>query len=1088
MLTSNNNIFSTLCELQSLVKRESSQKTIITRVKHNHIQSVQHISSQILHAKLKICSIIDSINQNSSLKYILKQNADETFRLTEESLYIEPLIFYLKNHQELAYRLLTLTDSDESKRLFSSFFVNYFYTNSFSSSPIDNEFLLMLYRTLRNEIQALSTSEPLKFLKSSINYYLFKHFIHREDVTNYFTNILASVIEKIDKLDEFKELTFDPKKMAYQIQVAQNAKSNRIYFRDDKTNETITTTDTESSSHTEDSNDSNNKIKKDEFFAKYMTDLNVKEVEKSTTNVKTQNIKDYINKCLGIKTNDNQIDQKYNNSGFVDGVYSSTKPSALIEVIFHNFSIVIDLIEYIYVKLSDIDSIPMSIRYICKLIAMIVEEKFPNVHKIERNAFISQFFVNCLLIPIMNKPELCGLVKSGIILGTTKANLNLLSKILITFSAGIFFNNADNPNYTIFNRYFIEKIETPLHFFDALVDVELPEWLTTLINDHQNLNTYVYDYFKENPTEHIRDVSFCFSNDLVLKMIELFDKNKEQFTKYNGAKFEEFTGAVRYLCSHKEKITKDRDKAIKAFPNEKFVFAIQDIQYSNKLKEIMSEDWGHSLFQDNSKTTTFVNPKRSLYTILLNLQDLNENQFFKEEITCYTGFINSLRKISQLSYFSLDSAVNNDWFINSFDNFMKQLPAEYRANNYHKFFMEMKTDLENSIQTQAFEDLKYLINKRRYADNNLRHHQQTAEKLKKYGYTQIIRKFMAEKNIECSLIIDKIENKDSSITNTVLIKPKDELLNLKLKYLDEFLYDNKLDAKTEITKITDLVRQFPSFKHISSEKKLIFQHEYKVPEALNAYFDIFLYFFYKNNNESSKKQPTKNRKQSKRATLIEIIKQVIHEIKHEEQYQQIRSVIHTYLMNKLYNHLFPVESEKHDQIIHYNCQRLSWIQFSDVVTYDDITIDNLKSVAFDYIRKVDDFKCPNAKLKLLHEIKGCIIKSLSLCGKENEQQKLLWKYMVFLIVCVAPKKIYSNYQYVLLYADFEGNNVNKKEFEQEYQKVLEYLCNPNESILIHKMRREEFEQMCMDKESEVNLSKSEEGISSISNSLSKRSE
>ena len=1088
MLTSNNNIFSTLCELQSLVKRESSQKTIITHVKRNHIQSVQNISSQILLAKLNICSIIDSINQSTSLKYILKQNSDDTFRLSEESIYIEPLIFYLKNHQELVYRLLTLTDSDESKRLFSSFFVNYFYMNSFSSSPIDNEFLLMLYRTLRNEVQSMSVKEPLKFLKSSINYFLFKHFIHREDVTNYFTNILASVIEKIDKLDEFKELTFDPKKMAYQIQCAQNAKSIRVYFRDDKTNETLTTTDTESSSHTEDSNESNYKIKKDEFFAKYMTDLNVKEVEKATTNVKIQNIKDYINKYFSIKSNDTQIDQKYNNSGFIDGVYSSNKPSALIEVIFHNFSIVIDLIEYIYVKLNDIDSIPLSIRYICKLIAVIIEEKFPNVHKIERNAFISQFFVNCLLIPIMNKPELCGLVKSGIILGTTKANLNLLSKILSAFSAGMFFNKTDNPNYTIFNRYFIEKIETPLHFFDALIDIELPEWLTTLINNQQHLNTYVYDYFKENPTEHIRDVSFCFSNDLILKMIELFDKHKEQFTKYNGAQFDEFVGAVKYLCSHKEKIMKDRDKAIKAFPNEKFVFAIQDIQYSNKLKEIMSEEWGHSLFQDNTKTTTFVNPKRSLYAILLNLQDLNDNQFFKEEITSYTGFINSLRKISQLSYFSLDSAVNNDWFINSFDNFMKQLPSEYRVNNYHKFFMEMKTDLENSIQTQAFEDLKYLINKRRYADNNLRHHQQTAEKLKKYGCTQIIRKFMAEKNIECSLIIDKIENKDSSITNTVLIKPKDELLNLKMKYLDEFLYDNKLDSKTEITKITDLVRQFPSFKHISSDKKLTYQHKYKVPEALNAYFDIFLYFFYKNNNDTSKKPLTKTKKQSKRVTLIETIKQVIQEIKHEEQYQQIRSVINTYLMNKLYNHLFPIEGEKRDQVIRYNCQRLSWIQFNDVVSYEDITIDNLKSVVFDYIKKVDDSKCPNAKMKLLHEVKRSIMKSLLLCGKEDEQQKLLGTYMVFLIICVAPKKIYSNFQYVMLYADFEGNNVDKKEFEQEYQSALMYLCEPNESILLHKMKREEFEQMCMDKESEVNLSKSEEGISSISNSISKRSE
>ena len=68
----------------------------------------------------------------------------------------------------------------------------------------------MLYRTLDNEISSLQSNQPEQFLNDSINAYFFKHFIHREDVINYFTCILTPVIEKIDKQEEGKILSFDP--------------------------------------------------------------------------------------------------------------------------------------------------------------------------------------------------------------------------------------------------------------------------------------------------------------------------------------------------------------------------------------------------------------------------------------------------------------------------------------------------------------------------------------------------------------------------------------------------------------------------------------------------------------------------------------------------------------------------------------------------------------------------------------------------------------------------------------------------------------------------------------------------------------
>ena len=1088
-----NKTYLRLCEIQELVKREFSQKHIFTKVINNHSKKVDQISEQILLEKLKISSIVDGINSNANLKYSIKTSTDEYFRLLEQQLYIEPLLFYIRKHQELAYRLLILCETEESKKLFTSFFINYFYSNSFGSSSMDHEFLLMLYRTLKHEIQTMSNNKPEIFLKSSINYFFFRHFILREDVTNYFSKVLAPVIKKIDKLEESKELTFDPIKMTNQIQNAKDLKisagiyGNRIHIKDDKNNETLTTTDTESSNHSPESSDNNahnaNKIKKDEFFSNYMIDLTTKEIEKSMENIKSSQIKDYIRNYLEIKTDKQTIDNKYKNTGFIDNVYKSKKPSELIEVIFQNFSIVVGLIEQIFLGLNEADTIPPPIRYVCKIIAVLVEEKYPGIEKIQRNSYISQFFINCLIIPILNKPELCGLVKSAIMLGTTKVNLALLSKIFFKYSSGNFFNNVDNPNYTVFNRYFIETFEVPQTFYDKLLDIEFPDFINNIIAKKESLDTYIYDYFKENPKEHIRDNSYLVSNDLILSMIEIFEKHKQRFKDYNdtGDEYEAYVGGIDRLCYHKEKMIKDKEKASKAFPNEKFFYAKQQIEYSKQIEYIFEYRNGKSFIKD--KDNSIVNkPKQYFYDILLNLQLLNENPMFIKEITNFSSFLTILKTLTNLSYFSLDSSVNNEWFTNTFISVLKHLPSDYSNNDYQKFFDEMISEIKLSIENMNFEDLKYLLNKTRYAEYNLNNFHKMSDKLKKFSYTQIIRKFMNEKAIECSLIIERFDSTKSYI----YIKPKDESLNLKFKYLDDFLYDKKKDSNTEINTITELVKYFPSFKLTSPDKRLQYQYEYKVPEALNVYCNIFLYTFYISRDSGKKLLPKKDKK-SKQLGTTELIKYVTNQIQHEEQYQEIRNQIYTYIMNKLYVHLFPLEENKKDRFIYINCQRLAWIQFSDLVDYEDITIDNLKGITSDSINKLGEFKCPNAKLKLLNEVRNAIQKSILLYNTDTGLSRLKLRYLIYFIIQIAPKKLYSNYKFILLYATFKNNEM-KESFRTDFQTMLEYLCNPTENLFIKKITKEEFQKMCADAESEISLSKSVDISSSVNNSTSKRSE
>ena len=126
-------------------------------------------------------------------------------------------------------------------------------------------------------------------------------------------------------------------------------------------------------------------------------------------------------------------------------------------------------------------------------------------------------------------------------------------------------------------------------------------------------------------------------------------------------------------------------------------------------------------------------------------------------------------------------------------------------------------------------------------------------------------------------------------------------------------------------------------------------------------------------------------------------------------------------------------------------------------------------------------------MKLLNEVRNAIQKSILLYNTDTGLSRLKLRYLIYFIIQIAPKKLYSNYKFILLYATFK-NNETKESFRTDFQTMLEYLCNPTENLLRKKITKEEFQRMCADTESEINLSKSVDISSSVNNSTSKRSE
>ena len=117
--------------------------------------------------KVKIAEAIENKKVDQPIYYSLEEDFRKVY--SGETLYIEGMMFYLRKNQDLIYKILANCRTKEQKNIISSFVVDFLYSNIFCADSIDEELLLLLYRTLKFEISNLSkTSQPDNFLSDGL--------------------------------------------------------------------------------------------------------------------------------------------------------------------------------------------------------------------------------------------------------------------------------------------------------------------------------------------------------------------------------------------------------------------------------------------------------------------------------------------------------------------------------------------------------------------------------------------------------------------------------------------------------------------------------------------------------------------------------------------------------------------------------------------------------------------------------------------------------------------------------------------------------------------------------------------------------
>ena len=128
-----------------------------------------------------------------------------------------------------------------------------------------------------------------------------------------------------------------------------------------------------------------------------------------------------------------------------------------------------------YLLIDNINLLPYSVKSLCKIISILISNKFPEINEIQKYAYISCFFCGKLLIPILSNPAVNALIGEFIISENTLHNLNLINNIILKLTSDTLFEDSTfETDFTPFNWFFLDKISS------LLIDINISKLYISL--------------------------------------------------------------------------------------------------------------------------------------------------------------------------------------------------------------------------------------------------------------------------------------------------------------------------------------------------------------------------------------------------------------------------------------------------------------------------------------------------------------------------------------------------------------------------------------------------------------------------------
>ena len=717
----------------------------------------------------------------------------------------------LRTDSETLYNVLLNATHIQMKQI-SSLIMNNLYNDIFSDKPSD-ELLSLIYRFLQNEINNIKDSES--FLENSSCKFLFEGLFNNAEIKFFFNNLLKTIVDDIEKKYYFEKWNLNISELKHNLEINKNLYITNGIFNNLNTNE----------------------------FDKYIKDISKNDLEDLLNKTEDEFIKEYISKQINLYNTDEKL---YSNSKLKEEIQNQKMKDDIFKLYQHIFLSIIELIDYILKELIEkMNLIPHLLKYICKMIEIIVGKKFQN-NLYQKNLFIGKFFFNFLLNEFLHSLDYGSLCNVS---NQTQENFIQVSNIINKLFSFEFYNSKLNSSFTPFNNFFInESLPHLSQFFKEITKITFSPFMEKVLEKE---NIFYYNFFKENPNELITHTHYCFNLYELNCLFDIVKVNSKAINeKGYKEKFEDdeteekmqklrnlFNATIRRIDNYNIEI---RDLIKNGEDNNKiFYFLITNLEFNNEF----------SKYEEIKQSTCFTKPELKivvtdselltnnlikidnfLIKLLFSYGSLNERDFSEIESKNLIEILNELIKILKTGRISFNSSVPPEWYGKSLVNLLNNLPEKYKKNNYDERLSLLKNDIQQSIDSLNPKVYSGIYEKLKYPSQMIMTLTYIEEQLLDIELNQKLQLFCKKVDLNVSLFLKK--------------NPNRKKLNLKFKTIpslfENFPVMSMKDKNGENNCLknqnTDLIPGFLNncFK-IISEKIKVLLNEYTFSEDYANY-------------------------------------------------------------------------------------------------------------------------------------------------------------------------------------------------------------------------------------------------------------
>ena len=863
-----------------------------------------------------------------------------------------------------------------------------------------------------------------------------------------------------------------------------------------------------------------------DYFEK---EKNNKENENSSSYA-SQELKDFMNKQISNISQGENVEEKYSNRILLANLKSSSyanQSEQIKKILVENAKKITDLLKILIKNLLDnITTIPYTIKCICKIIDLLIEQKFEEtkikISSFDKMMYTVAFLLGSLIIPIISNPDYNGIITTNIISSSTKNNLMVLVQILKQIVRGNLFTNESNFEFTIFNTCIIDIMPSIITLINSVRKTKLPSVIEKLIQNKGKQDRDVnYNYLVWNHNENIEHQSICFSwNDaativrIIKKHLELFqneeelkekdpDSDDEEKEKEKEVELKKAINEIvkndyeKYFLQLKDndlgKNAADIKQSSKGEQVEiikkkikKYVF-FSKINFRKEFKDRLNGKVVHSnINANNAFNFTKTLGRVGQFTAALNLKkSLTRSQPTQKQIETAVTENTEVTKIKEclcevLKYINIISKENMDVNVStnaeateSFNNFLlPKIISMIKFESGSCSFLNYKNEPKSKIP---------LIFYATYLENNLVN---LPINYRSNNYALLFSELVKDKEQKLKYA------KNEDVINQLFLKIKNsEKLNMiinsnlsQLKQLEKLLNIESFVDKIKIPIVLEYKQEGEQIKSIQIEEVKKVKGKNKDQHICNSIDDFINCFPQLTNIQKDDILDYQENELALDKVIFKYFNMIKAALKSNEtfskyKYDEINSIhddLTNYIISKIYEKIFPKKRTKKDIKIYKKCQRLNWIKPKNLIKDQKVVNETLWKTAMDYINQMDKEKTPANKIKSFAKAYAILQNSITFCtGKDDLGVDDSIQVLIYVMIKACPKKIWSNFNYARIFIDPE---LSKKQFGlllTQMEMIITIIENMKSSDLIDV------------KESEFGVDEKEEDINVDLDELSK---